>query len=49
MDILVRLSSLGEQLRGKIFLPIFFFTVGNFNEADVSNLDPHWRRARADR
>ena len=27
---------------------IFFFTVGNFSEADVSNQNPRWRRARAD-
>ena len=27
---------------------IFFFTLGNFSEVDVSNLDPRWRRARAD-
>ena len=47
MDILVRPSSLGGHLRVKFFLP-FFFTVGNFSEADVSNLNPCWRRARAD-
>ena len=32
----------------KNFFTNFFFTVGNFSEADVSNLDPRWRRARAD-
>ena len=48
MDILVRLSSLGRHLHVKIFLQIFFFTLGNFSEHDVSNLDPRWRRARAD-
>ena len=47
-DILVRPSSLGGHLRVKIFLPFFFFTVGNFSEADVSNLNPRWRRARTD-
>ena len=47
-DILVRPSSLGGHLRVKIFLPFFFFTVGNFSEADVSNLNPRWQRARAD-
>ena len=31
------------------FFTNFFFTLGNFSEADVSNLDPRWRRARADR
>ena len=48
MDILVRPSSLGGHLCVKIFLPFFFFTLGNFGEADVSNVDPRWRRARAD-
>ena len=47
-DILVRPSSLGGHLHVKIFLPFFFFTVGNFSEADVSNLNPRWRRAHAD-
>ena len=32
----------------KKFFTIFFFTVGNFSEADVSNQNPRWRRARAD-
>ena len=32
----------------KNFFTIFFFTVGNFSEADVSNQNPRWRRARAD-
>ena len=32
----------------KNFFTIFFFTMGNFSEADVSNLNPRWRRARAD-
>ena len=32
----------------KNFFTIFFFTVGNFSEADVSNLNPCWRRACAD-
>ena len=49
MDIFVRPSSLGGHLRVRKFLPIFFFTVGNFSEADVSNLDPRWRRPRIDR
>ena len=31
----------------KKFFTNFFFTVGNFSEADVSNLDPRWRRAHA--
>ena len=31
----------------KNFFTIFFFTVGNFSEADVSNLEPRWRKARA--
>ena len=48
MDILVCPSSLGRHLRVKNFLPIFFFTVGNFSEVDVSNLDSRWRRARTD-
>ena len=46
-DIVVRPSSLSGHLRVKIFLP-FFFTVGNFSEAHLSNLNPCWRRARAD-
>ena len=32
----------------KNFFTIFFFTVGNFSEADVSNQNPRWRRARTD-
>ena len=32
----------------KKFFTIFFFTLGNFSEADVSNQNPRWRRARAD-
>ena len=32
----------------KIFFTIFFFTVGNFSEANVSNQNPRWGRARAD-
>ena len=32
----------------KNLFTIFFFTVGNFSEADVPNLDPCWRRACAD-
>ena len=32
----------------KKFFTIFFFTIGNFSEVDVSNLNPRWRRARAD-
>ena len=32
----------------KNFFTIFFFTLGNFSEADVSNLDPRWRRAGTD-
>ena len=48
MDILVCPSSLGRHLHVKKILPIFFFTLGNFSEADVSNLDPRWRRARVD-
>ena len=32
----------------KIFYQFFFFIVDNFSEADVSNLDPRWRRAHAD-
>ena len=31
----------------KNFFTNFFFTLGNFSEVDVSNLDPLWRRARA--
>ena len=33
----------------KFFTNFSFFTMGNFSEADVSNLDPCWRRASADR
>ena len=40
MDILVRPSFLGGHLRVNNFLPIFFFTLDNLSEADVSNLDP---------
>ena len=32
----------------KFFFTIFFFTVGNFSEVDVSNLNPRWRTACAD-
>ena len=33
----------------KNFFTNFFFTVDNFSEANVSNLDPRWQRARSDR
>ena len=32
----------------KKFFTNFFFTLGNFSEVDVSNLDPGWRTACAD-
>ena len=47
-DILVRPSSLGGHLRVNFFYQFSFFIVGNFSEAEVSNLDPRRRRARAD-